>query len=168
MTKRPPFSFQAVSELLAYDPETGIFRCKVDCGNGVRAGSIAGGVNRGYRLISVLGRRLKAHRLAWLLSYGVLPPSQIDHINCDGRDNRLSNLRLATQTLNNANRRAQARAVHNLPKGVHATDKPNRFRARIKANGRRIDLGRFDTVAEARQAYMAAAIELFGPFAREE
>ena len=47
----------------------------------------------GYLIMKVKKRAFKAHRLAWFLFYGVFPTKEIDHINRDRKDNRISNLR---------------------------------------------------------------------------
>lgn len=61
---------------------------------------------KGYWLIMIgKGKRIKAHRLVWLLEYGELPEGkQIDHIDRDKCNNSLSNLRLVDQSLNQLNR----------------------------------------------------------------
>ena len=46
---------------------------------------------------------IRLHRLVWALVYGRFP-KQIDHINGDGMDNRLENLRECSIVENNANR----------------------------------------------------------------
>jgi hypothetical protein len=43
------------------------------------------------------------HRLIWFLEKGVWPEDQIDHINGETHDNRLSNLRPVSQSVNNKN-----------------------------------------------------------------
>ena len=73
----------AIAEDLDYNPETGVFRWKID-GRGCfkRAGAEAGGFRPdGYKSIMVLGRQWLCHRLAWLMAHGEEPPKIIDHIN---------------------------------------------------------------------------------------
>jgi hypothetical protein len=89
--------------LLSYDAETGIFTW-ISRRIGVKKGSVAGGYNgKGYWLIYVDGYRYRAHRLAWLYMYGKMPEDQIDHINHDKIDNRISNLREVTNSVNHRN-----------------------------------------------------------------
>ena len=54
----------------------------------------------GYLIIKIKGRAVKAHRLAWLMFYGVSPLKEIDHINHVRNDNRISNLREVDRCLN--------------------------------------------------------------------
>jgi hypothetical protein len=89
--------------LLKYNPDTGVITWATTSRH-VNAGDVAGYVcPRGYRYISVGGKKQSAHRLAWFLSYGVWPEDQVDHINGDKTDNRLVNLRSATKAQNNRN-----------------------------------------------------------------
>ena len=89
----------------------------------------------------------------------------IDHRDGNSTNNRWSNLRRATPSQNNANRR---RPRHNTSgyKGVYF--RWGFWRACIKRNGRRIYLGVFATPEEAHAAYVAAARKLFGEFARPD
>jgi hypothetical protein len=100
---RVPLTQSRLKELLIYDPDTGIFRRRIACGIAV-AGSTPGNINAmGYLDISIGCKRYYAHRLAWLYVYGEWPSLEIDHINCDRLDNRISNLRDVThhQNMNN-------------------------------------------------------------------
>jgi hypothetical protein len=151
---------ERLRELLAYDPETGAFTWRV----GQRAGKVAGSVHsKGYARIWVGGRSYRAHRLAWLYVTGAWPVAQLDHANGARDDNRFVNLREATNAENGHNRKT------NNPcgfKGVRQQKK--RWCARIGKNGRRIFLGLFATPEEAHAAYVAAATEHHGEFARAE
>lgn len=86
---------------------------------------------------------------------------QVDHINGDGLDNRLENLRLVNNQQNGANRRN--RNKHGL-KGVFLDR--GRWRATIQFKEKRIALGTFKTKEDAHAAYCVAATNLFGEFAR--
>jgi hypothetical protein len=94
---------ERLRKLLAYDPETGVFRWKVQRGR-VRAGSIGGTlIKSGCHMIAIDWRTYPAHRLAWLCVHGCWPVDQIDHVNGIRTDNRIANLREAIRNENNEN-----------------------------------------------------------------
>ena len=152
-----------LKELLDYNPETGDFhwRCKPKSGRvsvGDRAGSRH---NRGYIQVRVDGGHYLAHRLAWLYVYGAIPASLVDHINGNRADNRIANLRLATPSENQQNRRQAHKnsATGYLGVGYVRTRQTRPWIARIKVNGKEKKLGFFSTPERASAAYMAAKRE---------
>jgi HNH endonuclease len=148
-------------ELLDYSAETGLLRWRVIPRAGMhRCGMVAGTKNRrGYLAITVRGRAYLAHRLIWLYVYGEWPSGQIDHINGDRADNRVSNLRDVHRDVNIQNqRRAQA---HNRCGLLGVSTRPDgRFWARINLNGKQFSLGCFADASDAHQAYLAAKRKL--------
>jgi hypothetical protein len=96
---------QEAREYLGYCPSTGRFTWIKKVYRNTIVGSEAGTVARnGYRYVTFRGQKILAHRLAWLFHHGEQPPAQIDHINRERLDNRVSNLRSASSSLNNHNR----------------------------------------------------------------
>lgn len=150
--------------LLAYDPQTGDFFWLVDR-PGVQAGAVAGSRKPdGYSWrITYAHRTMVAHHLAWLFAHGEMPPEGmvVDHKDLNPFNNRIDNLRLATAQQNSANRRPRRDGL----KGV-ARLRSGRYQAQIKVNGKSLYLGSFPTEEEAHCAYMAAAKDHFGVFAR--
>jgi len=69
----------------------------------VKAGDIAGWVDDKYHKIMINGKSYRSHRLAWLYVYGYMP-SEIDHIDHDGLNNKLVNLREVTRDENLKNK----------------------------------------------------------------
>ncbi|MCI0598744.1 MAG: HNH endonuclease [Beijerinckiaceae bacterium] len=158
---------ERLREVLAYDPDTGVFTWRVARGRqsaGPEAGSLDG---RGYRQIRIDGRRYQAHRLAWLYMAGAWPKDEIDHVNMDCADNRFENLREATRSQNQANIRAQSNNTSGF-KGVCWHKRDRRWEAKIMVCGRKKHLGYFDTPKAAHAAYVAAAKLHFKEFARFE
>ena len=89
-----------------------------------------------------------SHRLAWFLHYGELPKKQIDHIDGNKINNRISNLRDVSN---------QENAFNFVNAKGYSWDPINKkFAARIKLNYRNKFLGRFNTEEEARNAYLKA------------
>lgn len=103
--RKDQVTFEIASRLIAYDALTGVLTWRVSPRYGIPAGSTVGCTNgRGYVVVSFLGRKFTAHRLAWLLHYGEWPTQVIDHINRKKADNRIANLRDVTQAENLKNR----------------------------------------------------------------
>lgn len=143
-------------ELLSYSAETGEFHWRVSRTGTAKAGSIAGRVgSRGYRHISLDGRRYAAHRLAWFLTQREWPAEEIDHINGSRDDNRISNLRSVSRAANMRNK-GRYRRGSNPRVGVRM-GKDGAWHAYI---GRAGHLGSFATLNEAVAVRAAAESRL--------
>lgn len=156
---------ERVREVLHYDRETGEFRWAQPVNARIVVGDIAGGPHcRGYWWMSIDGRRYLAHRVAWLHVHGEWPALQVDHIKGNRRDNRIANLRQATQSQNNGNSsiRRNNRSGH---KGVCWSKKRQKWVAQIMVNGRTTHLGHFTDVEVAAAAYRQALERHHGRFA---
>jgi len=164
---RPVPSQEELQRLFDYDPETGVLTRKVRRGNQA-AGRIAGCIDtQGYRRVWLGGvRKVAAHRLVWCYVKGDWPPAelQIDHINGVKDDNRIANLRLATNGENQANGPAYRNSISGI-KGVHLIRSTGKWRATIRAEGRMVHLGVFTEKADAIAARVAATQKYHGEFA---
>lgn len=157
--KRPVAVYPTQDEikaLLHYDPETGVFSWLIAL-PGRKPGAVAGrNQTNGYRGIKINDQVFLEHRLAWVYMTGALPPHQIDHINGQRRDNRFANLRAASSSQNMQNQKGV--------KGAYAHKASGTWQSSIKVNGKTIWLGKFETEAAARDAYIAAK-RIHHPFA---
>lgn len=92
-----------IKEYLSYDQQTGIFTW-IKQRKGHNINTIAGSLNSdGYVSIKFNQKRYKAHRLAWFFYYNEWPKYFLDHINGARNDNRIKNLRIATNRQNQLN-----------------------------------------------------------------
>lgn len=116
----------------------------------------------GYAQTHQNDRLVRMHRL--LLN----PPEHLecDHVNGDRLDNRKSNLRVCTRAQNGKNCRKFSRKTSSKYKGVSFRKASHRFIAYLQNDGKRIDLGYFDSEDNAARAYNEAASRLYGEFAR--
>ncbi len=145
-------------EILRYDVASGNMFWAVSLNPRAPVGALGGkqSISQGYRHISIDGVRYKAHHLVWLWFHGVFPTHQIDHINGNKLDNRIENLRDVPQKMNTWNLQ---RAKKNNKSGFLGVDwKPShkKWRAQIRVEGKKIQLGLFDTAEAAHIAYLAA------------
>lgn len=152
-----------LKELYAYDKLTGVFTSLVARGRVSKGYQTKGSINAaGYYRLRVDGELHYAHRLAWLYEYGVWPTGLIDHRNENKGDNRIDNLREATNAKNkqNVTRKPASSGV------IGAIAKRDKFVSKIKVDGKSIHLGTFDTAEEAGRAYETARQNLH-PFSNE-
>lgn len=163
---KPAPSRHRLMELFNYDPDTGEFMRLKSTNSTTYIGEVLKGPKDRYLRIMIDNIRYKAHRLAWLYVYGEWPEDFIDHKNGLKGDNRIANLRLATFQQNIFNRNVPRNNTTGA-KGVIIERRRDqiRFVAQIRKDKKRVCLGRFKTVEEARDAYDKAAIDLFGEYA---
>jgi hypothetical protein len=121
-------------------------------------------ISKSTRTVFIDGERHSIARVIWLYHYGKWPPvdSEIDHRNLNHQDNRIDNLRIATPTQNGYNR---AMPANENGRGVTSSGKIAKpWRAQMRINGRKTNLGHFKTREEAAVAYEEAAIKHQGEF----
>jgi len=90
----------------------------------------------------------------------------VDHKDCDGLNNRRSNLRLATDSQNSQNRRDAYIGLSSKYRGVSKRPTDGKFIAKIQHESKQTYLGTFDHEEDAAKVYDVKALELFGEFAR--
>lgn len=150
-----------LKEHLSYNKETGVFTWIKSPGGGVKKDTETGCKNaRNYILIGIKGKVFYAHRLAWLLTYGVWPECEIDHINKDSSDNRIANLRLATRIQNNQNRKKFSNNSSGHT-GIRWHKNDKLWNAYIGINKKIVFLGGFKIIEDAITARKKAEKELF-------
>jgi hypothetical protein len=156
---------ERLREVLAYDPETGVFTRRVSRGP-MSAGSTAGYPDRdGYLMVCIDYQAYFAHRLAWLYTFGEWPSEDIDHIDRNPSNNALANLRPASRSENLANTKAR-RDNTSGKKGVWWHKSAKKWAAGITVKRRAHHLGLFESIEDAAAAYEHAAKKHFGEFAR--
>jgi hypothetical protein len=149
--------------LYSYERRTGIFRWKQQRiwkrPVGSEAGQFSGLL--GHRKLYIDGKRYPAHWIAWLIVYGRLPKNELDHKNVNPSDNRIANLREATRSQNilNKPKRRDSTAPY---KGIGRHQ--NKWRPRIRVDGKTIYFGLFDDPKDAFAAYKKMAKKHYGGF----
>lgn len=151
---RPDISKELLIELLDYRPGTGDFFWKErsikyfptenvrNLWNSQFAGKKAGHrMAGGYWVIGLFNKPHYAHRLAWIIEYGVVP-SYVDHINHNRDDNRIENLRSVSRMENEKNQRLSSRNKSGIC-GVSWVKRDGNWQTYINIYKCRITLGNF-------------------------
>lgn len=148
--------------LVHYNSDTGIFTWLPRNSKGWNtrfAGKQIGSItNTGfYYETSVLSEKWLLHRLAWFYVHGE-KPVVIDHINRDGLDNRLCNLRNVTHedNMHNVKRHKTNKSGVN---GVYWHKQCRKWSVQIKINKKTTHVGVFTDFDEACAARKAAEVE---------
>jgi hypothetical protein len=121
----------------------------------------------GYIGIWITDKRHQAHRLAWALHHGKFSKDQIDHKNGIKTDNRICNLREATNSQNGKNLPSLTKANKSGCRGVCFDKKNNKWRSYIKVDHKALSLGRFDSFEDAVIARKQAEQKYFAEWIRE-
>lgn len=173
LAKKPiPMDFEFFNARFEYAPtksESGlVYRQDVMSGTRpIKAGTQAGCKHDKYWVITVKRRQYKVHRIIWMLHKGADFSTMVDHINGDGFDNRIENLREATDSDNRQNISVLKNNRSGFI-GVAWQEATKRWTASIMVNGMRKFLGYYQTPEEGFEAYQKAKRELhlFNPEVR--
>jgi hypothetical protein len=120
--------------------------------------------NRLYWKLSINTKTVYLHQVVFLMHHGYLP-KYIDHIDGDSTNNRIENLRPATQSQNCANSVMNKNNTSGY-KGVVWLKRRNKWKAQLGVNGKCVFLGHFDSKEDAFEAYKLNSIKYFGEFSR--
>lgn len=155
---------EKLKEILNYDPETGLFKWKERTWlegkqktfNVRFSGKIAGSLsNSGYLQIGINNKDYLCHRLAWFYIHGYWPKDYIDHIDRNKTNNKISNLRLATNSENSQNIvKCHPNNKYSKLLGAHYDKRRNLYYSVIVINKKRNWIGWFKTAIEAHNAYV--------------
>ncbi|EGG2795312.1 HNH endonuclease [Salmonella enterica subsp. enterica serovar Kentucky] len=143
-------------DVFIYDCNTGKLLWKHSKGGWVKRGVEAGGLNKsqGYRRVRVNGVLIDVHRIVWDMNYPddtLKPGEEIDHINHVRDDNRLSNLRKVSRSVNMKNKslnKNNASGAHD----VYFDKRRNKWHVRITVNWVRKHVGYFESLEDATAA----------------
>lgn len=164
---------EVLRQLLRYEPETGkLFWLPRGAGmfpkpesakgwNARFAGAEAFATDNGegYMAGRINGKSLKAHRVVWALVHGEWPSGEIDHINGNPSDNRISNLRDVDRTENVRNSKRGKNNTSGV-NGVGFDKRRSQWIAHICHKAKRIHIGSFLTKDAALAARKAAEADL--------
>lgn len=106
---------------------------------------------RGYLRASIKGKSVALHHLILPIRKGFL----VDHINRNTADNRKRNLRYLTHSQSGINRKKHALNTSGYT-GVYFHKPSGKWCARIRVNGKKVELGRYDFIESAAYAYSRA------------
>ena len=143
-------SQEYLNECFKYNPKTGAMRWKErpryhfktkhgqNIFNAQRAGNLTGlcflksSSGKKYLVIRIGGSNYLVHRLIWVMTYGETI-KEVDHINGNGADNRLENLRDGSHGENHKNIRLTARNTSGVV-GVVWSKARNKWIAQINTS----------------------------------
>lgn len=116
------------------------------------------------------GERVDGKTIAHLLHRDIANPPcglEVDHIDGDGLNCLMSNLRVASDKENSRNRRLTCISKSGS-KGVYCNKKAGKWHAQIAQNGVKVHLGYFTDIQDASAAYADASARFHGEFGRTE
>jgi len=177
MKSKPLPPLEELKEFLDYNPDTGVITW-IKNRSGVKLGQVAGTINTlGYVIILFTPYRSKlkhsekfilAHRVAYYMYYGVDPlEKMIDHIDGNRSNNKINNLRLATNQQNLFNQGLSKNNTSGI-KGVSWSNEKQKWVAQIFLNGRNIILGRYTHKEDAIKTRKEAEINYHGKFRKQD
>jgi hypothetical protein len=134
--------------------------------NAIRIGQEAGTEHsRGYRRVMFEGKQWAVHRIIWTMFNGDIPSDmQVDHINGDASDNKIENLRLASNADNCKNRKVKP--SNTGIRNVSLCKATGKYKVAVQADNKKIHLGHFDDLEFAELVAIEARAKYHGEFAR--
>lgn len=103
---------------------------------------------KGYRQIYHKGKYYLEHQLVWDMQYGYVP-KQLDHINGNKQDNRIENLREATNSQNQKNTKTRITSKSEV-KNVHWVGRDKKWTVQMYIDGIKRSFGNYHDIAYAK------------------
>ena len=157
-------SWELLNKQFHYDHLTGVITRLT----GTKIGAAGYYTLKGRNRIMINGKRFLASRLAWFLYYGKWPEKTVDHINGNPSDDRIDNLRLATDSEQQWNKGINRNNTSGV-KGVSFNKRRNEaglspWEVYITVYYKRIHIGFFNDLEDAVNARREAAMNYHGDF----
>jgi|DEB0MinimDraft_4_1074332.scaffolds.fasta_scaffold00981_12 hypothetical protein len=145
---------------LQYDPPTGnLYRKNYLITGEIDLIPIDHVDERGYYVVKLFGKNIRAHRAVWAMAHGYWPDA-LDHIDRNKLNNRLSNLRL-TDAVRNGHNKGLIRTNTSGVAGVSWCKYRSRWRAYLTYRGKQKSFGYFNSIEEAAEARDKGARSLY-------
>lgn len=131
-----------------YNPKTGLMVWKRNR-HGVRKGTVVGSItSNNYRSVYILGEKYLVHKLIWFYITGEYPDHIVDHIDRNSLNNKWDNLRKSDK-INNARNTNLYKTNTSGVMGVNFCNTHNKWKVRLRANGKRLSFGYYENLDEA-------------------
>ena len=138
---KPMPSMDYLNSILEF--KDGLLYNKITRNSRAVAGTLAGAISGKYKGSTLLGKPFLLHRITFYMAYGYCPDF-IDHINGDGQDNHIDNLRPAKKCENQWNH-GLSKANSSGVKGLSWAKSQDKWLACIRQNGKNKNLGYFES-----------------------
>ena len=133
----------------------------------VKIGDRVGSFNSsGYMTTKINSKQHLVHRLIYLHQNGEMPEI-VDHVDGNPRNNMIENLRAANRSENNCNSSVYKNNSTGV-KGVSYSKRTDSYIARVQRNGKRVTIGSFKLLEDAKQAVNAARLKIHGKFCKNQ
>jgi hypothetical protein len=114
---------------------------------GIKIGDIVGGQTKHYKSVVIDKKRYYLHRIIYMMFHGFFP-CYVDHIDGNKFNNKIENLRQATQSQNLANRKL-CKKNKSGAKNVYWAKSYKKWEVMICVNKKRLFMGRFNDLNDA-------------------
>jgi hypothetical protein len=152
------FTVSELKQVITYNPSTGMvdknIKKYLKKDRKIPFGSITNTYGKSYIRLQIFGVHYMAHRIIWFYMYGVWP-DYIDHIDGNGINNKIDNLREVKYSENLKNKRLYSKNKSGIS-GVTYLEETNNYKVYIISNRNKIYLGRHDSIFEAACAKKSA------------
>lgn len=154
-----------LNKIFKYDPETGfLYRKKLSRRDFLTnraylthirkakfdspCGGVSSSGSKDYIQVRQFNKKLFAHRIIWVMVHGY-EPDNIDHIDGDGTNNKIDNLREVSTRVNSMNTRKGSKNTTGFIGVYRNTSARKPWRVFIKVKGVMISRGTFEIIEEA-------------------
>lgn len=143
---------EIVKSKVSYNPDTGEFSRIAYVRNQMKGNSKVGFIDPlGYYYTKLNNIKIGLHRLAFLYMEGYLP-DMVDHIDGNPSNNKWDNLRVCTATQNQYNTKINSNNTTGVKGVSYRKGHAKPYVARITVNKVRLNIGKYETLKEAKQA----------------